>query len=487
MHLRSIIRIMGILVMCFSLTMLVPAVVALIYGDGEGTTFVKSFLISISVGFLFWWSCRYHKDELRSREGFLIVVAFWFVLGCIAALPLFLANSLDMSTADVLFESFSALTTTGATVMSGLDELPKAILFHRQFTQFVGGMGIIVLAVAVIPLLGVGGTQLYKAESSGPLKDQKILPRIAEIAKLLWLLYSFMILACALSYWLAGMSVFDAIGHSFSTISNGGFSTHDANMGFFQNSSIHIIATVFMLIAGCNFSLHILAAMNWRKGQISKIYFGDPEFRFFVLSQLFFISLFSIGLYLTTSDYSFAKAFELGSLQLVSMSMTAGFTIFDFNELSPFLGILLLFSAAVGGCAGSTSGGLKAIRVLVLWLQVKRELKQLVHPSLVNSIKLDKSALPIRIIESIWAFFIVFILVFFGCTFVAMLFGMEAFDALGGVWATITNAGPGIGMTSLGFADTPDGAKYVFIFAMVAGRLEFFSLLVLFTPAFWKT
>ncbi len=487
MHLRSIIRIMGILVMCFSLTMLVPALVALIYGDGEGTTFVKSFFISIAIGFSLWWSCRRNKDELRSREGFLIVVAFWFVLGCIAALPLFLANSLNMSTADILFEAFSALTTTGATVMSGLDDLPKAILFHRQFTQFVGGMGIIVLAVAVIPLLGVGGTQLYKAESSGPMKDQKILPRIAEIAKLLWLLYSFMILACALSYWIAGMSVFDAIGHSFSTISNGGFSTHDANIGYFQSSSIHIIATVFMLIAGCNFSLHILAIMNWRKGKISKIYFKDPEFRFFVLSQIFFITLFSLGLYLTMSDYSLAKAFEIGSLQLVSMSMTAGFTVFDFNDLTPFLGILLLFSASVGGCAGSTSGGLKAIRVLVLWLQVKRELKQLVHPNLVNSIKIGKSALPIRVIESIWAFFIVFVLVFFGCTFAAMLCGMTAFDAIGGVWATITNAGPGVGLTSLGFATSPDSSKYVFIFAMVAGRLEFFSLLVIFTPAFWKT
>ncbi len=473
--------------MCFSLTMLVPAIIALIYEDGEGTTFVKSFLISVVTGFILWWSCRYCKDELRSREGFLIVIAFWFVLGCIAALPFFLADSLNMSTADILFESFSALTTTGATVMSGLDDLPKAILFHRQFTQFVGGMGIIVLAVAVIPLLGVGGTQLYKAESSGPMKDQKVLPRIAEIAKLLWLLYTFMIVACAFSYWVAGMSVFDAIGHSFSTISNGGFSTHDANMGFFKESSIHIIATVFMLIAGCNFSLHILATMNWRKGNILNIYIKDPEFRFFVLSQAFFIILFSLGLFLTFSDYSLSKSFELGSLQLVSMSMTAGFTIFDFNELHPFLGILLLFSASVGGCAGSTSGGLKAIRVLVLWLQVKRELKQLVHPSLVNSIKLEKTALPMRIIESIWAFFIVFILVFFGCTFAAMLCGMNAFDALGGVWATVTNAGPGVGLTSLGFADAPDSAKYVFIFSMIAGRLEFFSLLVIFTPTFWKT
>ncbi|MDP8171126.1 TrkH family potassium uptake protein [Pasteurella skyensis] len=487
MHLRSIIRIIGILVMCFSLTMLVPAIVALIYGDGEGTTFIQSFLISVTLGFLSWWSCRHCKDELRSREGFLIVVAFWFVLGGIATLPLLLAKSINMSAADAFFESFSALTTTGATVMSGLDQLPKALLFHRQFTQFVGGMGIIVLAVAVIPLLGVGGTQLYKAESSGPLKDQKILPRITEIAKLLWILYALTTLACAISYWIAGMSLFDAIGHSFSTISNGGFSTHDANMGYFTSTSIHIIATVFMLIAGCNFSLHILATMNWKKGNVLKVYTQDPEFRFFAFTQCVFITLFSVGLYLTSSEYSLLKSFELGSLQLVSMSMTSGFTIFDFNQLPSYLGILLLFAASIGGCAGSTSGGLKAIRVFVLWLQVKRELKQLVHPSLVNSIKLEKSALPIRIIESIWAFFIVFILLFFGCSFAAMLCGMEAFDAIGGVWATITNAGPGIGMTSLGFANTPDGAKYVFIFAMVAGRLEFFSLLVLFTPAFWKT
>lgn len=487
MHVRSIIRIIGILVMCFSFTMLFPAVVALIYEDGEGATFIKSFFISVAVGFLLWWSCRSYKAELRSREGFLIVIAFWFVLGCIAALPFFLADSLNMSTPDILFEAFSALTTTGATVISGLDDLPKAILFHRQFTQFFGGMGIIVLAVAVIPLLGVGGTQLYKAETSGPLKDQKVLPKIAEIAKLLWLLYSLMTVACAFAYWVAGMSIFDAISHSFSTIANGGFSTHDASMGYFKNPAIHIISALFMLIAGCNFSLHIIVIMNWQKGNLLKTYTSDPEFRFFMLTQIFFIVVFSLGLYITFADYSLFQAFELGMLQSVSMGMTSGFTVLDANSLHPFLAILLLFAAIVGGCAGSTAGGLKTIRVLVLWLQLKRELKQLVHPSLVNSIKLQKTVLPMRVVESIWAFLIIFILVFFGCFFAALLCGMSAFDALGGVWATVTNVGPGIGMTSAGFSEVPDSAKYVFIFAMIAGRLEFFSLLVIFTPTFWKT
>ena len=239
MHILSIIRIIGILIMCFSGTMLIPAFVALIYGDGGGKAFMQAFALSLTVGMLLWWPCHHHKQELRSRDGFLIVVAFWFVLGGLATLPLLLFDSPHLTMASAVFEAFSGLTTTGATVMTGLDNLPKAILFYRQFLQWLGGMGIIVLAIAIIPLLGIGGMQLYRAEMSGPMKDQKIQPRIAETAKALWFVYFFLTVSCALAYWLAGMTPFDAITHSFSTVSIGGFSTHDASIGYFNSSAIN--------------------------------------------------------------------------------------------------------------------------------------------------------------------------------------------------------------------------------------------------------
>lgn len=487
MHILSIFRIIGILVMCFSATMLIPAFVALIYGDGGGKAFMQAFLASFLFGTLLWWGCHQHKQELRSREGFLIVVIFWVLLSFLGVLPFLLFDKLDMNFANATFESFSALTTTGATVMSGLDNLPKSILFYRQFLQWLGGMGLIVLVVAVIPVLGIGGNQLYRIESSGPLKDQKNLPRIAEVAKLLWILYCVLTLVFILAYWAAGMSLFDAISHSFSTISNGGMSTHDANLGYFKDPVIYFLAAFFMLISGCNFGLHIMALARFKYRSFWKTYWQDPEFRFFCLVQGCFILIMSLGLYFSYQDMSLLDAFAQGSVQLSSMSMTSGYTLFDMNELPPFLGTLLVLAALLGGCAGSTSGGLKMIRVLVIWLQFKRELKCLVHPNLVIPIKLGDRLLSIQVIERIWAFLIVFFLTYWLCVFAAILCGMGAFDAIGAVFATISNTGPGLGIVSSSFANVPDNAKYVFSFAMVAGRLEVFSLLILFSPAFWRT
>ncbi|APB79150.1 TPA: potassium transporter [Pasteurella multocida] len=486
MRILSIIRIVGILVMCFSLTMLAPAFVALLYGDGGGKAFMQTFVMSAIVGMLLWWPCHHHKEELRSRDGFLIVVAFWLVLGSIGAIPFMLFEKPHLSFSSAIFESFSGLTTTGATVIEGLDQLPKAILFYRQLLQWLGGMGIIVLAVAIIPLLGIGGTQLYRAESSGPLKEQKLRPRIAEVAKLLWILYFSLTVLCAIAYWFAGMNAFDAIGHSFSTVANGGFSTHDASMGYFNNATVYLITTFFMLIAGVNFNLHISALTYLGKQSLWKNYWKDPEFRFFVAIQVLFILLFSLSLYFYDVLTNLSDAFIQGSLQLTSMSMTAGYSIFDMNNLPAFSAMLLVIASVIGGCGGSTTGGLKTIRVLILWLQVKRELRSLVHPNLVQPIKLGQNILPIRMLESIWAFLMIFILVYWVCVFAVILCGMDVFDAMGSVFATLTNAGPGLGVIHQDFLNVPESAKIVFAFAMICGRLEIFSLLVLFTPTFWK-
>lgn len=487
MHFLSILRIVGILVMCFSCTMLLPAFVALLYGDGGGKAFIQSFVMSAIAGAILWWACHEHKEELRSREGFLIVVAFWVVMGSLGAIPFILSDNPDLTVSSAFFEAFSGLTTTGATNIVGLDNLPKAILFYRQLLQWLGGMGIIVLAVAIIPLLGIGGMSLYRAEISGPLKENKMRPRIAETAKTLWLIYASLTLLCAFAYWLAGMSPFDAITHSFSTVSIGGFSTHDSSMAYFNSPAVNLITVAFLLISACNYALHFNAFSNLGKRNIFVSYFRDPEFRFFMFIQ---IALVTVCFFMLLTNYHFDGTFknlEQAAFQSVSISTTAGYTTSSFDQWPLFLPILLLFASFIGGCAGSTGGGLKVIRILVLSLQGKRELKRLIHPNLVYPIKLGKRVLDERVIQSIWAFFSAYLLVFVVCLLGVISCGVETFDAFNAVIACLNNLGPGLGSVSSNFVSIPDSAKWILTLAMVCGRLEIFSLLVLFTPAFWKS
>ena len=487
MHILSIIRIIGILVMCFSGTMLIPAFVALIYGDGGGKAFMQAFMLSLTAGALLWWPCHHHKQELRSRDGFLIVVAFWFVLGGLATLPLLLFDAPHLTVASAVFEAFSGLTTTGATVMTGLDNLPKAILFYRQFLQWLGGMGIIVLAIAIIPLLGIGGMQLYRAEMSGPMKEQKIRPRITETAKVLWMIYLFLTLSCALAYWLAGMSVFDAITHSFSTVSIGGFSTHDASIGYFNSPLINGITVLFLLVSACNFGLHFRAFSTIGRENFFKIYLRDPEFRFFISIQVILVGVCTSVMW----GYSYFKTswqdFEQVLFQAVSISTTTGYTTSDFSAWPSFVPVLLISASFMGGCAGSVGGGLRVARVLVLYLQGKRELKRVVHPNLVYPIKWGKNVLDERVIGSIWAFFSAYILVFLICLLGVIACGVEPFNAFNAVLASINNLGPGLGAVSSNMIAIPDSAKWILTIAMVCGRLEIFTLLALFTPAFWRS
>lgn len=487
MHILSIIRIIGILVMCFSGTMLIPAFVALIYGDGGGKAFMQAFMLSLTAGTLLWWPCHHHKQELRSRDGFLIVVAFWFVLGGLATLPLLLFDAPHLTVASAVFEAFSGLTTTGATVMTGLDNLPKAILFYRQFLQWLGGMGIIVLAIAIIPLLGIGGMQLYRAEMSGPMKEQKIRPRITETAKVLWMIYLSLTLLCSLAYWLAGMSVFDAITHSFSTVSIGGFSTHDASIGYFNSSLINGITVLFLLVSACNFGLHFRAFSTIGRENFFKIYLRDPEFRFFISIQLILVVVCTSVMWGNSYFKTSWQDFEQVLFQAVSISTTTGYTTSDFAAWPSFVPVLLISASFMGGCAGSVGGGLRVARVLVLYLQGKRELKRVVHPNLVYPIKWGKNVLDERVIGSIWAFFSAYILVFLICLLGVIACGVEPFNAFNAVLASINNLGPGLGAVSSNMIAIPDSAKWILTIAMVCGRLEIFTLLALFTPAFWRS
>ena len=487
MHILSIIRIIGILVMCFSGTMLIPAFVALIYGDGGGKAFMQAFMLSLTAGTLLWWPCHHHKQELRSRDGFLIVVTFWFVLGGLATLPLLLFDAPHLTVASAVFEAFSGLTTTGATVMTGLDNLPKAILFYRQFLQWLGGMGIIVLAIAIIPLLGIGGMQLYRAEMSGPMKEQKIRPRITETAKVLWMIYLSLTLLCSLAYWLAGMSVFDAITHSFSTVSIGGFSTHDASIGYFNSPLINGITVLFLLVSACNFGLHFRAFSTIGRENFFKIYLRDPEFRFFISIQIILVVVCTSVMWGNSYFKTSWQDFEQVLFQAVSISTTTGYTTSDFAAWPSFVPVLLISASFMGGCAGSVGGGLRVARVLVLYLQGKRELKRVVHPNLVYPIKWGKNVLDERVIGSIWAFFSAYILVFLICLLGVIACGVEPFNAFNAVLASINNLGPGLGAVSSNMIAIPDSAKWILTIAMVCGRLEIFTLLALFTPAFWRS
>lgn len=483
MQYKTIVRILGMLVALFSVSMIPPAIVSFIYKDGGGTAFVAAFFLSLGIGAFFWYSFREHKNELKAREGFIIVVAFWVVLGSVGAFPFLLMDEPDMSLADSIFESFSGLTTTGATVMTGLDHLPKAVQYYRQQLQWLGGMGIIVLAVAILPMLGVGGMQLYRAETPGPVKESKMTPRIADTAKHLWYIYVTLTITCALAYWAAGMEIFDALLHSFSTVAIGGFSNYDASIGYFDNSLINVVCMVFLIISGINFSLHYAAV----RSRNIRSYLRDPEFKVFLGIQVA-LTLICFTVLVNTEYYANGDdALNQAAFHAISLSTTAGFATDNFSAWPLFLPILLIFSSFIGGCAGSTGGGMKVVRIYLLFLQGIRELNRLVHPRAVYTIKLGKKALPDRIVEAIWGFFSAYTLVFVIIMMMLLVSGMDDISAFSATAACLNNLGPGLGQVAAHYADISDAAKWICVVAMVFGRLEIFTLLVLFTPTFWKS
>ncbi len=483
MQYRNIIRILGLLVALLSVTMIPPAIVSLIYRDGGGVSFIIAFFLCLITGFLAWYPNRHEMKDLRAREGFLIVVLFWSVLASFSAIPLMLLEHPNLSVVDAFFESFSGLTTTGATILTQIDGLPHAVLFYRQQLQWLGGMGIIVLAVAVLPMLGVGGMQLYRAETPGPVKDSKMTPRIADTAKHLWLIYLTLTILCGVSYWFAGMSIFDAICHSFATVAIGGFSTHDASIGYFNSPVINLICVFFLLLAGINFALHY-AAIHTRS---LKTYFYDPEFKAFLLIQLG-LTLICFTVLLSSGYYQNAEqALDQALFQAVSISTTAGFATDSFADWPTLLPLLLIFSSFIGGCAGSTGGGMKVVRILLLFVQGLRELNKLIHPKAVFKIKLGNKVLPDQIIEAVWGFFSAYAAVFVICMLLLLASGIDNITAFTAVAACLNNLGPGLGEVAANFQHINDFSKWVLIVAMLFGRLEIFTLLVLFTPAFWRS
>lgn len=477
-------RLLGILLMVFSLTMLPPVLIGIIYGDGAIIPFLLGFAMTAILGVFIWHPVREIHRELRLRDGFLVVALFWSVLGLFGALPFMLIDfdpALPMSFTDAVFESLSGLTTTGATVLVGLDNMPHSLLFYRQQLQWLGGMGIIVLAVAIMPMLGIGGMQLYRAETPGPIKDTKLTPRITETAKALWYIYLGLTLACMLAYYLAGMNLFDALSHAFSTVAIGGFSTHDDSMGYYPEPAIMIVGIVFMFLAGINFSLHFIS-LRARNGLI---YLRDAEFRAYSLT-LIIVAIITIVYLHFTHTYEGSEALLHGIFQVVSIATTTGFTTTEYFAWPGFLPVMLLFTSFIGACAGSTGGGMKVIRLLLLFKQGKREIMRLIHPAAHVPVKLGNKPVPERVIGAVWGFFALYVASFAVMLLILMATGLDQITAFSAVAACINNLGPGLGDVGANFAAINDPAKWVLSFAMLLGRLEIFTLLVLLSPAFWR-
>lgn len=482
MHASAILRVSGILLMLFSVTMLTPIPFALYYDEHTLPGFVLAFAVTLGAGLFAWLPVARSRHELRNRDGFVITALFYLALSLFGALPLWLEPGAWTSYTDAAFESVSGLTTTGATVVTGLDELPKSLLFYRQQLQWLGGMGIIVLAVAILPMLGIGGMQLYRAEMPGPVKDSKLTPRITETAKALWYIYLTLTVACGLAYWLAGMSGFDALAHAFSTVAIGGFSTHDASLGYFDAPAVEGIAIFFMVLCGINFGLHFVV---WRRRNLF-YYLRDVETRAY-LAMLGVVSVITVLMLWWAGTLPWAGAVRDGVFQVVSVATTTGFTTTNFSLWPSLVPFLVFFAAFTGACAGSTGGGMKVVRVLLIVLQGAREVKRLIHPNAVLPVKLGRAPVPDRVIDSVWGFFSAYVIAFLMMLVVLLGTGLDFTTAFSAVGACLNNLGPGLGDVALHYGGITDAAKWTLCLAMLLGRLEIFTLLVLVSPAFWRS
>lgn len=475
-------RILGILLMVFSITNLTPILIAQIFHDGDAAPFFAAFVVTFALGFFCWLPCRQRKKELKIRDGFLISVLFWVVLSLFGALPLMLASKPHMALTDAVFESISGLTATGATVLKGLDSLPHSVLYYRQQLQFLGGMGIIILAVAILPMLGIGGMQLVRTEMTGPIKDNKLTPRITETAKTLWFIYIGLTILCTIAFYFNGMSFFDAMCYAFSTVSTGGYAPHDASLGFYPQTSLRIIAIFFMIAGALNFALHFIAF----KHLSTKPYTQDAETKNYiaVLSILSIIIIFLLWRF-NVGD-SFVQNVVDTVFHVVSLCTTTGLNTTRYDEWPSFIPMLLLYGGIIGGCAGSTTSGIKMIRITLVCKQGLREIKRLIHPRGLFPLKFSHYIVPWRVIDAVWGFIGIYLALFVFLFLLLLSTGLSQETALASLMACLSNTGASLGEVAQTYTTVPSAAKWILSFAMLLGRLEIFTVLVLFTPSFWQ-
>lgn len=479
----TVIHALGMMLILFSLTYLFPIITSLIYQDGTLADFIWAMLMTFLSGALMWNVTRRFKGELSIRHGYLLVVVMWTAIPAFATLPLLMVLP-SLSFTDAYFETMSGLTTTGATVLTGLDSMPEAINMWRHELNWLGGMGIIVLAVAIMPLLGIGGRQLYKAETPGPMKDSTLTPRITETARNLWLVYLGITIACIVSLKVAGMNWFDAVCHAFATMGLGGFSTHDASVGFFNSPAIEIVLIVFMLLAAMNFATHFLV---WREKSL-KLYLHETEGIATVLVVL--VSCVGIGFFLWWQGVypSFWTALRHASFNLVSLATDCGFASEDFNKWPIFAPLWMLFLSCIVASSGSTGGGIKMIRTIILFKQAGREFRKLLHPSVINPMKIGGHVIPNNIVFSVLGFIFLYFMSVVILTFALLISGLDFISAFSAIIACINNAGPGLGVVGPAgnYGVLNDFQTWVCTVAMLIGRLEIITLLIIFTPKFWQ-
>ncbi len=478
-----ILYVMGMLLVFFGITYLMPIATSLIYDDGTVFEFLDALGFCLAAGVALWLPTRRYKRELQPRDGFLLVTLAWVFMAAIATVPLMLVID-DLSFTDAFFETMSGLTTTGATVLTGLDHLPPAINIWRHELNWLGGMGIIVLAVAILPILGIGGRQLYVAETPGPIKDSKLTPRITETAKNLWVTYALITVACILALRWAGMDWLDAVCHAFATMGLGGFSTHDANVGFFNSPEIEFVLIVFMLLAGMNFATHFIALQQ----RSLTPYRHDLEAMPFLVLMLG--SCAGLGLYLWQEGVyeDYFTALRHASFNLVSIGTDCGFASTDFNDWPIFAPLWMLFVSCVAACTGSTGGGIKMMRTLILIKQTQNQMFQLTHPSAINPLKLGHTVVSSRIVLSVLGFIFAYFMTIVILTLLLVISDLDFISSLTAVIASINNAGPGLGEVgpASNYAGLTDFQTWICTLAMFLGRIEVFTALILFTPAFWR-
>lgn len=475
MNLKSIVNLFSILVLFFSLSYIFPIIISLIFDDGATELFIYTLLGVGLIGLVGLLATRKVDNELSQKDGFVIIVLFWVVLCFAGSIPFYLSG---MNAIDSIFESMSGITTTGATVISNLDTLPESLLFYRQLLQWMGGMGLIVLAIAVMPLLGIGGGQIYKTEIPGAMGEQKLTPRIKETAQVLWLIYLGLTVLCAILYYLGGMGSFDAVSHAMSTVAIGGFSTHNDSIGHFNSIAIETICIVFMLLSAFSFTLHYFAV--FKKKPLK--YFYDPEIRFFmsILAIIFIICAMISNM----SNYG-PNLREL-AFHSVSMLTTTGFSISNSSEWPFSISFILLIGAFIGACAGSVGGGVKSWRVLIMINHAHKNLMRIIHPNSVISLKIGTKNVNDEVATSVWGFFSIYIISFIILLLFVLITGVDFESAFSAVGACLNNLGPGLGIVSENYANINSASKGILAFAMLLGRLEIFTLLVILTPMFWS-
>ena len=479
MNYKSIFNLLGILLAIFSLSFLPPLILSVFYAEPLSGIFLNSFLFLITLGCLMWFASRQKNLPLNISDGFIITTMFWVVLACAGSIPFYFFG---LNANDAIFESVSGITTTGATVIVGLDELPKSLLLYRQLLQWIGGMGLIILAVAVMPTLGIGGGQLYKMELPGSHGNQKLTPKITDSAKALWKIYFGLTIICALLYVLSGMNLFDAIAHSLSTVAGGGFSTHDESIGFFNSGLIEAICIIFMLLSAASFAVHYAAIFG---GKPLK-YFYDSEFRFF-LSVVILIAIVVCIFHSVSNSYTyFLLTVRTSIFHTVSIVTTSGFTTENFSLWPSFLPYLLLVGAFMGACSQSVGGGIKTWRVLIMVKQAYKEILNIIHPNAVLSSKIGNKVVDSKIAEKVWGFFSIYVFIFMFLLMAMLGTGLDFESSFSAIGACLNNLGPGLGEVANNYKNVSEGGKIILCIAMILGRLEIFTLLVLFTPAFWR-